>query len=158
VIARPKLSLSSRVAVSPPGVADLLFGATVPSGFRNRMWTAPRSVPPSSSRGGADGEVGGAVAVEVADAGDRGAEVVVVVEGGGEAAGEVADLLFGATVPSGFRNRMWTAPRSVPPSSSPEAPTARSGVPSPSRSPIPATEMPNSSASSRVAVRPPVGR
>jgi hypothetical protein len=62
------------------------------------------------------------------------------------------ELIFcsALTVPSGFRNRMWTAPRLVPPSSSACAPTAMSGMPSPSRSPIPATPMPKKSLSSRV--------
>ena len=52
----------------------------------------------------------------------------------------ISTVLF--TVPSEFRNRRWTAPRSAPPASSPAAPTARSGTPSPSRSPTEAADFP----------------
>ena len=54
------------------------------------------------------------------------------------------------TEPSEFMNMMCTAPRSVPPASSPQAPAAMSGTPSPSRSPIPATDMPKRSSFDRV--------
>ena len=40
-------------------------------------------------------------------------------------------------------NMMCTAPRALPPSSSPLAPTAKSFTPSPSKSPMFATEYPN---------------
>ena len=49
------------------------------------------------------------------------------------------------TEPSGFTNTTWTAP--PPPSRG--APTARSSAPSPSRSPMLATEDPNRSPSDR---------
>ena len=52
-------------------------------------------------------------------------------------------------VPSEFMNTTWTAPL-LPssPTSSPVAPTAMSSTPSPSTSPMPATEVPNKSPSS----------
>ena len=53
------------------------------------------------------------------------------------------------------RHRMYTAPLFVRPSSSNCAPTAMSSIPSLLMSPIPATERPNSSLLSRVAVNPP---
>ena len=40
---------------------------------------------------------------------------------------------------------MWTAPTFVPPASSPYAPTAMSGTPSRSKSPMPARDEPNRS-------------
>ena len=89
-----------------------------------------------------DGEVGDAVAVEVAHGGDRDAEFVVVVERAGEAALGAGDLLVRADGAVGVRNSTHTAPRSSPPSSSSVAPTARSPTPSPSRSPTEATEKP----------------
>ena len=46
-------------------------------------------------------------------------------------------------VPSGFISITWTAPRPRPASASRGAPTAMSGTPSPSRSPMPATDSPN---------------
>ena len=49
------------------------------------------------------------------------------------------------TVPSGFMNRTYRSPVPVPPPKRPVAPTAMSGVPSPSRSPILATEAPKRS-------------
>jgi hypothetical protein len=52
-------------------------------------------MPPSSSLNRAHGDVGHAVAVEVADVGDRGAELVDVVELGREAAVELVDLVGG---------------------------------------------------------------
>jgi hypothetical protein len=58
-------------------------------------------------------------------------------------------------VPSAARRRRWTAPALDAPSLSPRAPTARSGVPLPSRSPIPARALPNQSWSSSAAVRGP---
>ena len=47
------------------------------------------------------------------------------------------------TVPSRFISMTCTAPRSAPPSSSSGAPAARSGMPSPSTSPMPAVPDPN---------------
>ena len=48
-----------------------------------------------------------------------------------------------STEPSVFIKKMCTAPRLAPPSSSPLAPTAKSFTPSPSKSPMFATDMPN---------------
>ena len=55
-----------------------------------------------------------------------------------------------STEPSVFMNMICTAPRSVPPSSSPYAPAAKSFTPSPSKSPMFATDMPNLSLSDNV--------
>ena len=49
------------------------------------------------------------------------------------------------TVPSAFMNITCMAPRSSPPPSSPLAPATMSGISSPSRSPIPATDTPKKS-------------
>ena len=65
-------------------------------------------------------------------------------EGGGEGGGGGA-----------FRKRIHEAPRPLPPSSSPGAPTARSTTLSPSTSPRAATEAPNWSLSSSVPVKLP---
>ena len=66
-----------------------------------------------------------------------------------DSAGPFSVLLFISAVllmePSAFMNMMCTAPRSVPPASSKWALAAMSGMPSPSRSPIPATELPKAS-------------
>jgi hypothetical protein len=111
---------SSRGPVRPPWV-ELIFcsARTVPSGFRNRMWTAPRSVPPSSSRWAPTAMSGVPSPSRSPRAGDRWCRTVVVVEG--PVRPPSVELIFcsARTVPSGFRNRMWTAPRLVPPSSSP---------------------------------------
>ena len=57
----------------------------------------------------------------------------------------ISAVLF--TVPSRFMNMTWTAPLLLCPSLSSGAPAATSGTPSPSRSPTPASEEPNSSPS-----------
>ena len=57
------------------------------------------------------------------------------------------------TVPSAFKKSIQTAPLPALPSSSPDIPTAKSKTPSPSRSPIPATDSPNRSAASMVPVK-----
>ena len=60
------------------------------------------------------------------------------------------------TVPSAFMNSIQTAPWLEPPSSSPNAPTARSFMPSPSRSPMLVDARPKKSESSRAPSKPPV--
>ena len=61
----------------------------------------------------------------------------------------------GITIPSVFINSTQTAPLLLPPSSSNNAPTARSLTPSPSRSPIFATVTPNWSELLRIPLKPP---
>ena len=58
-----------------------------------------------------------------------------------EVRSSVSTVLF--TLPSRFISMTWTAPRPVPPESSPGAPTAISGIPSLSKSPMPDTDAPN---------------
>jgi len=59
------------------------------------------------------------------------------------------------TAPVESRKRIQTAPRSVPPSSSPGAPTTSSSSPSPSRSTSPDVAEPNRSPPSRIPAKPP---
>ena len=123
-------------------ISAVLF--TVPSEFRYMMWTAPaceapsssllapaaRSGTPSPSRSPTD-------ASEVpkrspdASCGPLALEALI------------SNVFF--AVPSAFKKIRYTAPALLPPSSSPPAPTARSGTPSPSTSPIKAADVPNSS-------------
>ena len=53
-------------------------------------------------------------------------------------------------VPSELRRMMYTAPAALLPSSSPVAPTAMSGIPSPFQSPSAASDQPKQSSSSGV--------
>ena len=64
----------------------------------------------------------------------------------------VAELISAVrfTVPSGLRNMTCRAPLPSPPASSPGAPAATSGMPSPSMSPMPATDEPKLSPLERI--------
>ena len=80
---------------SAGGVADLLLGPDGAVGVQEQ--DVDRAPVGAAVVVGvrSDREIGNGVAVEVAEPGDRLAEQVAVVEGGGESAGGVADLLFG---------------------------------------------------------------
>ena len=126
----------------PPGVAPVISTVrfTVPPPFMNKTYTAPalprRGVPdamsgvPSPSRSPIP-ETDRPNASESASEGPLAVEPFI------------SAVLF--TVPSRFMNMTWSAPRPAPPASSPVAPAAMSGTPSPSRSPIPETEAPSMS-------------
>ena len=142
----PKLSLSA--SEGPFAVVEFISAVlfTVPSEFMYRMWSAPLPLPPASS-------FGAPAAISATPSPSRSPMPATDEPKVSSSASEgplVVDEFISAvlfTVPSGFMYRMWTAPLQLPPASSPLAPTAMSGVPSPSRSPMPATEVPNSSLS-----------
>ena len=140
----PKRSESWRPSM--PRVDELSSAAcfAVPSGLRNRMWTAPRLLPPASSPT-APAAMSATPSPSTSPIPATEAPKLSLSASEGPFAVDefISAVLF--TVPSELRNRMWTAPRLLPPASSPTAPAAMSGTPSPSRSPMPAAEVPNSS-------------
>ena len=142
----PKRTPSARPG--PLAVAELISAVlfTVPSEFMNRTCSAPLPFPPASSPG-APAAMSGTPsrsrspmpATEWPNWSTRPSDGPLGVEP------FISAVLF--TVPSGLRNMTWTAPVLNPPASSPQAPAARSGTPSRSRSPMPATEDPKLSKS-----------
>ena len=115
---------------------------TVPSAFRNRRWTAPRSAPPASSPVAPTARSGTpSPSRSPTEAADAPNESYADSEGPLAVLPLISTVRF--TVSLAFMNMTWTAPRSTPPASSLMAPTARSGTPSPSRSPMNATDAPN---------------
>jgi hypothetical protein len=82
------------------------------------------------------------IAAHVPDIGKRTAETVIIIEIPVKAAGTIRYVLLLQNPAPGIEKQYPDAPRSVPPSSLPGAPTARSGIPSLSRSPIPAIAAP----------------
>ena len=142
----PKVSEFARSG--PWGVLDVPFismvSLTVPSGFISMTWTVPRSVPPVSANG-APAAMSGVPSPSRSPI--PATEEPKVSSSESDGPWGVLDVPFismvSLTVPSGFISMMWTVPRLEPPVSSPDAPAAMSCTPSPSKSPIRATEKPN---------------
>ena len=146
----PNLSPGSRTG--PPAVALLISTVswTVPSGFIMMTWRAPRLSPPApasspsapAARSGTPSPLMSpmpAVDMPKLSAGPRTGPLVV--------APFISTVFW--TVPSAFIIMTWRAPTWSPPARSYGAPTARSGTPSPFRSPMAATDEPNLSPGSR---------
>ena len=133
--------LSPPVGIGPPlrplEILTKLFNE--PLAFINDTYTGPfapmaKSVTPSPSR-------------SPNDANDAPKKSSFASVGAPFMPSAIFVLLF--TEPLAFMNNTYTAPRSCPPVSSEEAPTARSVTPSPSKSPSDAIETPNRSSGLR---------
>ena len=137
---------SESVSVGPPFVPLAIFTllATVPFAFSNSTCTAPRFVPPVSSPVDPTAR---SVTPSLFKSPSNTTEAPKLSPftsvGPPFMPLAIFTLLF--TVPFAFSSSTYTAPRFVPPVSSRGAPTARSGTPSPSRSPSDATELPKKS-------------
>ena len=140
----------SKVVSSGPLGEDRSISAVdfgVPSGFIKTTWTAPLA--PSSP----ESSPGAPTAMSAVPSPSRSPMPATEVPNSSPSAsdGPLAVVEFISVVffgpPYECSVITCTAPRRFPPSSSPFAPTAMSGTPSPSTSPMPATEVPNSSSS-----------
>ena len=122
-----------------------------PSAFMNMMCTAPRLFPPASSK---------LAPAAMSDIPSLSRSPMFATDAPKlslfDSAGPFDVLSFTSTVPStapfppvmiSLRNMTCTAPRPSPPASSPQAPATMSGIPSLSRSPMLATDMPKVSSS-----------
>ena len=135
---------SSPAASCGPLAVEALISAvrfTVPSWLRNSRWTAPVSLKRPHAPAARSGTP--SLSRSPTAAADEPKKSLAASRGPLAVEALISAVLF--TVPSGFMYSRWTAPASVPPASSPTAPTAMSPVPSRSRSPIRATDRPNSS-------------
>ena len=134
---------SERPPAVDPFISAVLF--TVPSELRNMTCRAPTDVPEAASSPGAPAARSGTPSPSRSPtaASDEPNASSFASEGPFGVDELISAALF--TVPSRFISSRWTAPRPLPPASSPGAPAAMSGTPSPSRSPMPAAEAPNRS-------------
>ena len=158
----PSPSMSPRPAADEPNAspsdsegplaAELLISAvlfTVPSEFMNSTCSAPLPLPPASSPG-APAAMSGTPSRSRSPTPASEEPNASPSESEGPLAVDELILAVLFTVPSVFMNMTWTAPLSLPPASSPGAPAAMSGTPSPSRSPMPAAEWPKLSLRERI--------
>ena len=132
----------------PLGVVELISAVpfTVPSEFMNRTWTAPLWPPPASSPQAPAATSGTpSPSRSPRPAAEKPKLSLFASDGPLGVVELISAVPF--TVPSEFMNRTWTAPLLRCPSSSPGAPAAMSPTPSPSRSPMPATDEPKASSS-----------
>ena len=136
-------SLSPLASEGPLDVVPSTAAArfTVPSELRNTKWTAPLEIPPPPLNIEPEARSGvPSPSRSPMPATDDPNSLPLASEGPFGVDELISAVLF--TVPSRFISSRWTAPRLPPPSSSPGAPAARSGTPSPSMSPTPATDAP----------------
>ena len=147
---------SKSASCGPLGVRASILAmlATVPSGSMNITYTAPRlRVRPSSTSSSdlAPAAKSGTPSPSMSPMPATPLPKASMSSSGGPFLTVSSNVAAPFTVPSRFMNRTWTAPELLPASPEPaswfSAPAARSGTPSPSRSPMPATEEPNESRS-----------
>ena len=147
---------SKSASCGPLGVraSILAMRSTVPSGSMNITYTAPRlRVRPSSTSSSdrAPAARSGTPSPSMSPMPATPLPKASMSSSGGPFLTVSSNVAAPFTVPSGFISSTWTAPELLPASAEPaswfSAPAAMSGTPSPSKSPMPATEEPNESAS-----------
>ena len=139
-------NLSEMFSCGPFAVEALISAVrfTVPSELRYSRWTAPAEEAPASSPFAPTAmSAFPSPSRSPTAARDRPKESPLASRGPLAVEALISTVRF--TVPSELRYSRWTAPAEEAPASSPFAPTAMSAIPSPSRSPSAASDVPNRS-------------